>query len=89
MTKFTDIKAAWSERRELRQAYVRVFSGVDGERVLRDLANLGFLTRCTFAPGDSHKTSLNEGARRLVLDIFRRAKKDPKPIITQNIEDEA
>jgi hypothetical protein len=72
---------------EDRRRFMRVFDGPDGEAVLREIARLGFMTKSTFCPGDPNKTALNEGARRLALDIFKRAKVDPVKLVNNIMEE--
>jgi hypothetical protein len=55
----------------LKQAYQTVFKNSgDSEIVLRHLIKLGCVNRTTFCPGDPNKTMMNEGARRLVLEVL-------------------
>ena len=53
---------------DLRAAYVRVFSGEDGKRVLDDLGRLGMAKQTTFHP-EGLRMAFNEGRRSLVLYI--------------------
>ena len=55
----------------LKQAYQTVFKpSQDADIVLRHLIKLGCVNRTTFCPGDPNKTMMNEGARRLVLEVL-------------------
>jgi len=55
----------------LKQAYQTTFKpNTDAEIVLRHLIKLGCVNRTTFCPGDPNKTMMNEGARRLVLEVL-------------------
>ena len=56
------------EAKDLRAAYVRVFSGEDGKRVLEDLGRLGMARQTTFHP-EGLRMAFNEGRRSLVLHI--------------------
>ena len=61
----------WDRRRVLRQAYRETFSGEHGEKVLADLAEEGCVMRSSYSPGDPHHTAISEGARSVVLRIFK------------------
>lgn len=55
----------------LKQSYQIVFKPTkDSDMVLRHLMKLGCVNRTTFCPGDPNKTMMNEGARRLVLEVL-------------------
>jgi len=64
-------------------AYVRVFNTDDGKFVLAHLMKEGFVLDTTFVPGDTHRTAMNEGSRRLVLSILKYVNKDHKEIVNQ------
>lgn len=52
----------------LHQAYRRVFTTMDGQLVLRDLARRGFADRSTFS-AEPGRIEFNEGRRSMVLHI--------------------
>lgn len=68
----------------LKQAYQTVFkpSG-DAEIVLRHLIKMGCVNRTTFCPGDPSKTMMNEGARRLVLEVLNLIHGDTDAVINR------
>ncbi len=60
-----------------------MFSGPDGEWVLRDICRHGFVNKPTFVAGDPNQIYLNEGSRRLALSIVHFTKGDISRIIDQ------
>lgn len=68
----------------LKQAYQTVFkiSG-DSEIVLRHLIKMGCVNRTTFCPGDPNKTMMNEGARRLILEVLNLIHGDTDAVINR------
>lgn len=68
----------------LKQAYQTVFnSSGDSEIVLRHLIKMGCVNRTTFCPGDPNKTMMNEGARRLVLEVLNLIHGDTDAVINR------
>ena len=59
-----------SARLKLHEAYRAVFGGAPGEIVLEDLLRVAQVNVTTFAPGDPHRTSFNEGKRIVGLHIL-------------------
>ena len=55
----------------LRSSYKTTFTTPDGQRVLRHLMKVGFITSCPFVAGDPHQTSLNIGCQRIVQSILK------------------
>jgi len=55
---------------KLAETYKRLFSGPDGEAVLKDLLKFGHFTQPTFVAGSPCESSFNEGKRRVVLRIL-------------------
>lgn len=66
--------------------YRAVFDTPQGQRVLSDICKHSFVFDSTFVRGDSHETSLNEGARRLALSILRILRKDMRELMKLNEE---
>jgi len=62
-------------------AYRRVFDSPDGKIILRHLARECFLYRTTFVAGDTNQSAMNEGSRRVVLSILRKANLDQKQLL--------
>lgn len=79
--KFANIR----DRIGLHSSYERVFDGPDGQRVLRHIMKVGFVTTPTLVPGDPQMTAMNEGSRRLALSILKFVRKDHGKMI-QEIE---
>lgn len=77
--KFADIR----NRIDVHSSYERVFRSPDGERVLRHIMRVGFVTSSTFVAGDPHATAMNEGSRRLALSILKFVCKDHASMIKQ------
>jgi len=68
----------------LKQAYQTVFKiGGDSEIVLRHLIKMGCVNRTTFCPGDPNKTMMNEGARRLILEVLNLIHGDTDAVINR------
>ena len=70
-------------KKQLHEAFRRVFDTPDGKIVLRQIMKDGFVFRTTFVKGDPHETALNEGSRRLALSIVRFFERDHKGFIEQ------
>ena len=73
-----------------REQYRSVFSGPDGEAVLKHLAQVGYVYKPTYCPGDHIETAHREGMRRLVLSIFKELGiKDDKrfTLVMENFDD--
>lgn len=58
------------EVNKLVETYKRVFSGPDGETVLKDLLKFGHFLQPTFVAESPCETSYNEGKRRVILRIL-------------------
>ena len=68
----------------LKQSYQQVFKPhKDADIVLRHLMKLGCVNRTTFCPGDPNKTMMNEGARRLVLEVLNLIHGDTDAVINR------
>jgi len=65
------------------ERFASVFSGPEGEEVLRDILRMGHALEPTFAPGDPHATSFREGQRHLALSIAKIARRDTTELIKQ------
>lgn len=65
----------WNElfqrRRQLSDAYKRVFDTPDGQLILRHWIRTGYVLDPTYCPGDPHETAHREGTRRFVLSVLR------------------
>lgn len=61
------------DRLALRQSYRTLFDAKSehGQRVLRHLMRVGFVTRCPFVAGDPHETAMNIGMQRIVQSILK------------------
>ena len=62
--------------RDTHAAFRRVFDTPDGRVVLDAIMRDGYVFKSTFVSGDPHKTSMNEGSRRLALGIVQYFAKD-------------
>ncbi len=71
------------DQTHLHAAYQRVFETPDGQLVLRHLMKTGYVFETTFVAGDTHRTALNEGSRRMVLSIVKFVKRDHKELVKQ------
>lgn len=68
--------------------YKKVFSTPEGKRVLADLAKKAGLLATNYVPNDPHGTSYNEGARSIVLHIFKSTKTDITNLTSRILEAE-
>lgn len=73
------------KRKYLHADYVAVFSSAEGQRVLKDICEMGYISRCTFNPNVPEKTTLNEGSRLLALAILNKLNKQPIEAVTESI----
>lgn len=78
-----NLKNMIEDRLVVRATYRRLFDTSDGKVVLQHILRSGFVVSSTFVAGDSHKTALNEGSRRLALSILRFAKTNPQEVIKE------
>lgn len=62
------------------QDYIKVFSTPEGENVIKDLMEQGYLLTPTYA-GDDVKSALNEGKRELVLYILHHLSYDVQSLL--------
>lgn len=76
--KFDQVNELLMRKRIRHRSYAAVFGTGEGELVLADILEEGFVTRSTFVAGDPNQTILNEGSRRLALSILRMAKANHK-----------
>lgn len=60
-----------------------VFSGPEGELVLQYLCNQACVYQPTYVRGDVNEMLLNEGARRLVLSLVKKANFQPNQLPPQ------
>lgn len=91
MNKIQELRRKLVDRATIHQSYQAVFNTSDGERVLRHLMKIGFVTRPTMVPGDPYQTAHNEGSRRLALSILSFVKRDHDEMlkaIEEAVEDE-
>lgn len=58
---------------KLTRAYKSAFAGPDGQLVLQHLCQVGFILSSTRVRGDEVESNMNEGTRRLVLSIIKKA----------------
>ena len=58
--------------------YERVFGTEDGKFVLADLIGKYYVLKPTFVVGDPEQSILNEGMRKVVLDILYVLRTDPQ-----------
>jgi len=63
--------------------YAVVFGTPEGDRVLKHICKIGFISKPTRVKGDPEQSQENEGMRRLALSILRFAKKDHIEIVKQ------
>jgi len=71
------------EYAQLHASYVRVFDTPDGQRVLRHLMKMGYMSKTTFVRDDPYETALNEGSRRLVLSLLKFYGRDHMKLLDQ------
>jgi hypothetical protein len=62
------------------QDYIRVFSTVEGQNVLKDLMEKGYLLRPTYS-SDPYEAARNEGKRELLLYILSNNSYDVQSLI--------
>lgn len=63
----TWLRSLWHSRAaEVRQDYARAFDGMQGKRLLRDLAEYCNVGSSSFVAGDPYQTAFREGQR----DVF-------------------
>jgi hypothetical protein len=70
------IRNTLTRRTQVRESYRSVFESPQGQDVLRDIVDSGYILKCTFVRGDPHETILREGQRRLALSILRKVYKN-------------
>lgn len=68
---------------KVKAAYEKVFSGPEGELVLQHLCEQGYVMSPSYVRGDINEMLLNEGARRLVLSICKKAHFVPQQLPQQ------
>jgi len=66
---------------KVNSAYKKTFSTVEGKIVLEDLMTSFGCFGTSFAAGDPHQTSFNEGARSAILRIIDTVNVDPEMYI--------
>ena len=73
------MRSQYNDLEEIREAIVKTFSGVHGEKVLKFLEDM-YQNQTSAVPNDPYSTFFNEGGRGLVLGIKAqiRAYKDSK-----------
>lgn len=79
MAKQTPQKKIASKRMELLSAYKEVFASPAGKKVLYDLMKQFNVLDSTFS-SDANEMFFNEGARTVVLRIFKTINVDPKQL---------
>lgn len=67
-------------------AYRRLFTSADGRLVLRSLSQYCNVTASSFAPGDPHQTSFNEGQRDTFNHILAAAELKPEDFLLKPME---
>lgn len=70
-------------RIRVHEAYQTVFTGTDGEMVLKHIMTEGCMLKTTFVKGDPHQTSLNEGKRILALSILKFVHRSHNNVVQQ------
>lgn len=65
----------------LHASYKRVFETPDGQEVLTHICKVAHLSKSTFVAGDPYETAMNEGRRKLALEILRFVRKDHREVI--------
>lgn len=75
------------EKLAVTSSFKQVFGTEDGQRVLRHILKMGFVTSTTFVAGDPHRSAMNEGSRRLALSILKLVHSDPKKLVDQLTEE--
>lgn len=68
-------------RTKTARAYARLFATDDGRVVLRDLFRFCGVVRTSFAPGDPHTTSFEEGKRRVATRVVAMMRLTPEAAI--------
>ena len=71
------------EKKKIVVAYQQTFSSASGQAVLDDMKR-AYGDRCSFTPGDPHRTAFREGQRDVYLRIV--ALLNQKPTIQNSIE---
>ena len=83
------MRSQYNDREEIREAIVKTFSGVHGEKVLKFLEDM-YQNQTSAVPNDPYSTFFNEGGRGLVLGIkeqiraFKALKQESKNQQTTN-----
>jgi len=62
------MRSQYNDLEEIREAIVKTFSGVHGEKVLKFLEDM-YQNQTSAVPNDPYSTFFNEGGRGLVLGI--------------------
>lgn len=78
---------ALQERRMLHADYVNTFSSPEGQRVLKHICKMGYVSGTTFNMINRDKTLLNEGSRLLALAILKHFGKQPAEAVMESIID--
>ncbi len=68
----------FSQSKQLKAAYARLFALDDGKKVLRDLTQKHFMFTNTLVENDSLTTAFNEGQRAVVLRILALLNQEPQ-----------
>ena len=83
------MRSQYNDLEEIREAIVKTFSGVHGEKVLKFLEDM-YQNQTSAVPNDPYSTFFNEGGRGLVLGIkeqiraFKALKQESKNQQTTN-----
>ena len=75
------IESAQRVQSKVRSAYRRVFNSPEGHVVLLHLCREAYVFSPAFVQGDPYQSALNEGSRRVVLSIIRKAFKSESDLL--------
>jgi|FLLY01.1.fsa_nt_gi hypothetical protein len=67
----------------LLEVYHSLFNTPEGKEILADLASRYNAFSPTFDPHSERVSAFNEGARNVVLDLFKRARTSPEEVLAK------
>ena len=79
------------ELEQLKLAFRQTFLSDQGKKVMALLQKWCFAKKTTFVPGDPYATAMNEGSRRVLLDIegmIRKEEERPNEAIKEGTSNE-
>jgi hypothetical protein len=76
------LEAVMKNVRDNAEIYKRLFSGPDGQAVLKDLAKRCYVDRTTYEP-EINKMAFNEGRRSIFVHINNLVNKDTEVILDE------